>query len=135
MPSFGKGSLNQLATVDPRLQRLANEVIKIFDHTVVEGFRNQAAQHAAFLRGDSKLDWPNGNHNATPSRAMDIMPFPIDWSDKSTAIARVAFMMGIYYATSKLLKIKVRFGFDWNRNLDPRDESFLDWDHIELDEP
>jgi len=33
------------------------------------------------------------------------------------------------------LGVKVRFGMDWNRNFDPRDESFLDLPHVELDEP
>lgn len=135
MPSFGAASTAQLATCDERLQRIAAAAIQHFDFTVVEGHRDQAAQHADFLAGRSKLDWPHGNHNASPSRAMDIMPYPIDWSDNTKAIARVAFLMGVIKVCADDLGIKVRFGFDWNRNLDPRDETFLDWDHVELDEP
>lgn len=135
MPTFGSASEAQLATCDPRLQRLAREAIKYFDFTVVEGHRGEAAQEAAFAKGLTQLHYPHGNHNAIPSRAMDCAPYPIDWSDKTTALARFACMGGVLLVCAKQLGIRIRFGWDWNRNLDPRDESFLDWPHVELDEP
>lgn len=135
MPVFGGASKAQLATCHPRLQRVLIEAIKYVDFSVVEGHRGKDAQNAAYAKGLSKLKWPNGNHNATPSRAADVAPFPIDWSEKATALARFAFVSGVIHACAKQLGIKIRFGWDWNRNLDPRDESFLDWPHVELDEP
>lgn len=135
MSVFGAESQKQLATCDLRLQRVLTEAIKYFDFSVIEGHRDREAQERAFAKGSTKLHYPFGNHNATPSRAADLMPFPLDWSDKPTAIARVAFMMGVVRVCAMQLGTKVRFGFDWNRNLDPRDETFLDWDHVELDEP
>ena len=135
MPTFGQASEAQLATCDPRLQAVLREAIKHFDFTVIEGHRGKEAQEAAFAKGATQLHYPFGNHNAIPSRAADIMPYPIDWSDNTKAIARVAFMMGVVKVCADQLGVKVRFGMDWNRNLDPRDESFLDWDHVELDEP
>lgn len=135
MSKFSLASEAQLATVDPRLARVLREAVNHFDFSVIEGHRGQAAQHKAFLEGNSKLDWPRGNHNASPSRAADLAPYPIDWSEGEKPHLRFAFMMGVVKVCADNLSVKVRFGMDWNRNLDMRDESFLDYGHVELDEP
>lgn len=135
MPQFGIESRKQQATCDPRLIRLQNWAIQYIDHSILEGHRNKIDQDADYAKGVSKLKWPNGNHNKLPSRAFDFSPFPIDWGNKATALGRFMLVAGVYLAGAKILGIKIRFGWDWNRNLDPRDESFLDWGHIELDEP
>ena len=134
MPNFSQASLDQLKTCHQKLQLIANAAIKIFDFKVVEGFRDQADQHAAFLAGNSKLDWPNGNHNQNPSRAMDCYPWPVDFSDHPKNLERFVYMQGVFLATANSLGIKIRQGIDWNQNQDMRDEgSFRDYPHIELD--
>ena len=135
MPKFSQHSLRELATCDRRLQDIAWEAINVIDFRVLEGHRNEAAQNAAKARGASTLPWPLGKHNALPSRAFDFSPWPIDWDDNIKALSRFTLIAGVMLAIAKRRNIKVRFGFDWNRNLDPRDEKFLDWGHIELDEP
>lgn len=135
MPVFGEASQQQLVTCDPRLQKILGMAIQYVDFSVIEGHRGQDAQEAAYAKGLTKLHWPHGNHNATPSRAVDVAPYPIDWSDKTTAVARFAFVSGVILVCAQQLGVKIRFGWDWNRNLDPRDETFLDWPHVELDEP
>lgn len=136
MPHFGTQSQLQLATCDKRLQRIANAAINIGpDFSIVEGFRNQEQQHRDFLKGASKLDWPHGRHNSQPSRAFDFSPYPEDWSEGQLPHARFAFIAGVILAVASGFNIKIRWGADWNRNWDPRDETFLDWGHIELDEP
>lgn len=135
MPSFGAASKRQLATCHPRLQLVLNEAVKHFDFVVVEGHRGQVDQDKAFAKGLSKVKWPNGNHNSKPSRAADLAPYPIDWSEGEKPHLRFAMMMGVVLVCANRLGVKVRFGMDWNRNLDPRDESFLDLPHVELDEP
>lgn len=135
MPTFGPESQKQLATCDRRLQTILTEAIQYFDFTVIEGYRGKAKQEEAFAKGATQLHYPHGNHNQFPSRAADVMPYPVDWSEKREAIARIAFMHGVIHACAKRLGVKLRFGFDWNRNLDPRDETFLDYPHVELDEP
>ncbi len=135
MPTFGKASLMQLATCDPRLQKVLVEAIKYFDFSIVEGHRGKEAQDLAYKAGLSKLPWPRGNHNATPSRAADIAPYPVDWSETEAAHLRFAFMMGVVHTCAQQLDIPVRFGMDWNRNLDMRDETFIDMPHVELDIP
>jgi len=135
MPQFGATSRQQLATCDPRLQKLANWAIQYIDFSILEGHRNKEQQNADYAKGVSKLKWPNGRHNSLPSKAFDFAPFPIDWSSKATALGRFMLVAGVLLVGAKVLGIKIRFGWDWNRNLDPRDESFLDWGHVEIDEP
>lgn len=135
MAIFGTESQRQLATCDPRLQAIANDAILLTDFSIIEGHRGEAAQNADYAKGVSKLRWPNGMHNATPSRAFDFAPYPVDWSSKTTALARFLFVSGVLYCSARKLGIRVRFGWDFNRNFDPRDESFLDWGHVQLDEP
>lgn len=134
MPVFGSASRAQLATCHPRLQLVLNEAIKDFDFVVVEGHRDKEAQNKAYAKGLSQLPWPKGNHNATPSRAADLAPFPVDWAEGEKRHLRFAFMMGVVHAAARRLGVRVRFGMDWNRNLDMRDESFIDMPHVELDE-
>lgn len=135
MPKFGKESLRQLATCDERLQRIMHGAIEVVDFSITEGHRDREAQEAAVRRGASQLHWPKGNHNKLPSRAVDFAPYPVDWRDQTVAVARFAFVAGVILKVAHDLDIKIRFGWDWNRNLDPRDEKFLDWPHVELDEP
>jgi peptidoglycan LD-endopeptidase CwlK len=132
VPTFSARSRDQLATCDQRLQVILNEAIKLVDFSVIEGHRGEEAQNKAFDKGLSKVRWPNGKHNSFPSRAVDIAPYPIDWSERAAALARFAFISGVIHTIAARLGIAIRFGWDWNRNLDPRDESFLDWPHVEL---
>lgn len=133
MPYFGQRSEEQLATCDPRLQRLAHEAIKYMDFAVTDGHRGQREQDALFDAGMTKKRWPNGNHNANPSRAMDVAPWPIDYSGGKN-LERFVFLQGIIYKCAHDLGIKIRQGLDWNRNLDMRDENFRDYPHVELAE-
>lgn len=132
MPKFSLESSTKLSTCHPSLIKLANLAIQYADFSIITGHRGQVEQHAAFVSGLSKLDWPQGNHNAIPSTAFDFAPYPIDWKEGELPHARFTFVAGILWECSINLNIKIRFGWDWNRNLDPRDESFLDWGHVEL---
>lgn len=130
MPTFGFKSATKLATCDERLQDLFNEVIKTFDCTVTEGHRGQEAQHEAFTTGKSKLDWPNGNHNSNPSRAVDVYPFPVDMNDTR----RFYYFAGYVKGVAAALGIKIRWGGDWNKDTQVKDNKFNDLVHFELDE-
>lgn len=131
MPVLGAESRKQRDTCHPELIRLIDWSIKIVDFSVLEGHRGEAAQNADYAKGVSKLRWPKGRHNRKPSDAFDFAPFPIDWSNKATALGRFMLVGGVMLAGAKELGIQIRFGWDWNGNLDPRDETFLDWGHVE----
>ena len=128
MPSFGKSSQDKLATCDPRLQKVFNEVIKHFDCTVIEGHRGEEAQNKAFAEGKSKLKYPQGKHNKTPSLAADVLPYPIDWNDTN----RMRYFAGFVVGIAATMGIKLRWGGDWNQNTELKDNSFNDLPHFEL---
>ena len=128
MPAFGKASQEKLATCDPRLQAVFNEIIRHFDCVVLEGHRGQAAQDAAYAKGNSKLKWPHGKHNRQPSIAVDVIPHPVDWRDT----ARITYFAGQVVATARSMGIALRWGGDWNGDTQLKDNSFDDLVHFEL---
>ena len=135
MPRFSERSERQLATCDERLQRIARKAIEIIDFMVVEGHRDEMAQNMAYAQGKSQVKFPNGKHNSHPSRAMDIAPFPIDFSNEHRALERFVYLQGIVRAIAESHGIKIRQGIDWDRDDDMRDEKFRDYPHVELIEP
>ena len=128
MPKFGKKSRENLLTCDKKLQDLFNEVVKHFDCTVTEGYRNEKDQNHAFKMGNSKVLFPNGNHNSLPSFACDVAPYPVDWDDNNRFYYFSGFVKGI--ATS--MGIDIRWGGDWDSDTDLNDQSFNDLVHFEL---
>lgn len=136
VPKFSHTSKAQLATVDPELQILFKEVVKHFDCQVLEGFRNEADQEKAFKAGNSKLRWPNGNHNHFPSSAIDVSPYPVDWKNTARFYWFAGYVMGVASQLKAHGKMKhnIRFGGDWNRNYDITDEKGLrDLVHFEIE--
>ena len=135
MPKFGSASLAQLATCDERLQVVAHSVITRYDFAVIEGHRGKAKQNAAYAAGNSQKKWPNGEHNGRPSRAFDVMPWPVDWSDDPKNLQRCVLLAGIMLATGWHLGVALRWGGDWDKDGDTRDERFRDYGHFELVDP
>lgn len=120
MPTFSQTSAKRLATCDPRLQEIMNEVVKMYDISILCGHRGEEEQNAAHMEGRSKLVWPESNHNVVPSRAVDIAPYPIDWDD----INRFHFMAGVVTTVAAQHGYKIRWGGDW--------ATFFDGPHFEL---
>lgn len=128
MPRFGKRSKSRLKTCDTRLQDLFNEVIKHFDCSVIQGHRGKEDQNKAFKEGKSKLKYPNGNHNATPSRAVDVAPYPIDWNDRERFTYFAGYVLGVAYR----MGVNIRWGGDWDMDTQVKDNNFDDLPHFEL---
>ena len=74
MPKFGRSSSEKLSTACIELQNICNQVIKIYDFSVIEGFRTKDRQNQLFSEGKSKVQFPNYKHNKNPSDAIDIVP-------------------------------------------------------------
>ena len=128
MPKFGKSSKARLATCDNRLQKVFNEVIKTVDCSILEGHRSAERQDKLFEEGKTKVKYPNGRHNASPSRAVDVAPYPIDWDDRERFHLFAGFVLGI----AKSMGINLRWGGDWNQNFEVDDNQFDDFPHFEL---
>ena len=132
MPTLGEKSKKELATCHKDLQTLAKAVIEDFDFAVLEGHRNERDQNIAYAKGASQRKWPFGEHNAKTSKAMDVSPWAIDWTNKVAARLRFLLLAGFMLCHAKRLGLKIRWGGDWNRNLDTRDEKFRDYGHFEV---
>jgi peptidoglycan L-alanyl-D-glutamate endopeptidase CwlK len=128
MPRFGKRSIGRLQTCDQKLQELFYEVVKHFDCSVIEGHRGEERQNKAYAEGKSKLKYPNGKHNQTPSIAVDVAPYPIDWSDRD----RFHYFGGFVLGVAKEMGMNIRWGGDWNQDTQTKDNKFDDLVHFEI---
>jgi peptidoglycan L-alanyl-D-glutamate endopeptidase CwlK len=128
MPNFGERSRINLETCHEDLQRLFNEVIKHFDCSVICGYRGQEEQDKAYHNGQSKLKFPESKHNQMPSLAVDVVPYPIDWSDHE----RFYMFVGIVRGIAAMMNIPIRCGADWDGDMEIKDQNFHDLPHFEL---
>lgn len=122
--SLGNASNRKLATCQPELRRLIEKVASgiddgecpgIRDITVLCGFRGEVEQNEAFERGASKVRYPNSKHNVLPSNAVDVAPYPIDWSDIESFRALRKYVLDV----AERIGVRLRI-IEW------------DWPHYEL---
>ena len=128
MSEFGVVSSRRLATCHPDIQRVLRAVVIQRDCAVSCGHRNEAMQNEAVLNGTSRLLWPNSNHNEIPSKAVDVIPWPLDWKD----IASFHVLGGLVLGTAWQMDIRMRWGGDWDGDWDLRDQDLIDLPHFEL---
>ena len=142
MPSFGKESSQLLKTCHTDLQDLFKAVVKLVDCKVISGYRTTEEQQELYAQGRTKpgaiVTKTDGVTRRSKhqglleepgvSLAVDIIPYPVDWLDKE----RFYFFAGFTYAMAVHMGIKVRWGGDWDGDLDLRDQSFYDLAHWEV---
>ena len=146
MANFGKRSKANLSTADTKLQTLFNEVIKYFDCSVICGHRSKEEQLKLYKNGRELIagKWAVKNkqkivtncdgvttlsaHNSIPSKAVDVVPYPIDWKDTNRMYMFVGFVLGI----AKGLNIEVVSGADWDGDTDLNDQHLHDLVHFQL---
>lgn len=134
---FGNTSRGRLAQIDDRLVCVLEAALTIVDFTILEGHRDEEKQNRMVAEGKSKLSWPKSKHNSLPCRAVDIAPYPVDWvSDEPNdkAMERFAHLAGIVRGIGKGMGVKIRWGGDWDRDGELKDNTWDDLPHIELDE-
>ena len=127
MPNFGRISKARLATCHPDIQKLFNEVIKHFDCVIIEGNRDPARQQQLVEEGKSRT--LNSKHLHNPSLAVDVAPYPVNWSDTN----RMRYFAGVVQGVALQMGIKIRWGGDWNQDTEVSDNTFNDLVHYELD--
>ena len=128
MATFGTSSKRKLKTCHPLLQLLFNEVIKGFDCSVLCGHRTEEDQRIAYEKGNSKVKFPNSKHNSQPSIGIGVAPYPINWKD----IDRHYYFAGYVRGVADRLGIPIRYGGDWDDDMQVKDENFKDLVHFEL---
>jgi len=110
MPNRSKKSAERLATCDTDLNLLFDEVLLHWDHSILDGHREEARQNQYYKEKKSKLKWPNSKHNRYPSRAADVAPYPIDWDNRQ----RFLEFRGVVYAIASRLEIKLNKTISWD---------------------
>lgn len=128
MPKFGKRSRENLSTCNKDLQLIFKEVIRHVDCSVLEGHRSEDRQNALYKEGKTKVKYPRGRHNASPSNAVDVVPYPIDWEDRERMTLFAGFVLGI----ANQMGINLRWGGDWDQDFEVQDNKFDDFPHFEL---
>ena len=133
MSHFSRRSIERLETCHPELEELFREVVLHFDCAVLCGHRGQEEQDEAFYAGRSKLKWPQSKHNQVPSLAVDVAPWYPDpphirWNDRE----RFYYFAGVVQGLAISLDIPLRWGGDWDRDTEVKDQSFFDLPHFEL---
>jgi len=128
---FSRSSKEKLITCRLDLQFICNEAISVMDFSVIWGRRNKQEQNFAYKYGFSKKKWPESRHNFEPPRlseAIDLAPYPIDWTDKDRFILLAGIIKGIAYENG----IRIRWGGDWDGDNDLKDQTFFDYCHYEI---
>ena len=128
MPRFGTKSKGRLSSCHPDLQKVFNKVIERVDCSIICGQRGEADQNKAYKEGRSKVKYPNGRHNANPSNAVDVAPYPVDWEDLERFTLFAGYVLGI----AQSMEIELIWGNDWNGDFNTKDTNFKDYPHFEI---
>ena len=131
---LSRNSRTRLETCDFALQFLVRELSQFMDISVIEGHRTHARQNELFAKGASRSKAGQSKHNTTPSRAVDICPAdaPQLWlKGKDLQRERYEEMWLKLKSIADAHDIAVRWGGDWDRDGDFRDQKFNDLVHIE----
>lgn len=128
--TFSKRSLGNLRGVHPRLAHLTAVALKRsqIDFTVVEGKRSRARQQ--YLVNTGKSMTLNSAH--LTGCAVDCYPI-VNGQIEVRRVAPFIELSKAFLKASDELGVPIRWGGDWNRNGDHRDERFLDCPHYELE--
>lgn len=132
---FSSRSKKELATVNPKLKKLAERALQLspIDFTVIQGIRTVAESAQNIKNGTSFLSDPSKSKHVT-GQAIDFAPYingRINWDDLEAfeTIAKA------FFQAAKEQNVKIRWGGDWNGSGDYRDEikrGSYDGGHIEL---
>ena len=121
MYKLSKKSQERLETCDERLITIVNDVCKVMDVTVLCGHRGKDEQEKAFNEGKSRAHFGQSYHNALPSLAVDIAPYPINWDVNDP---RWEIMCNLVLYIANRYRINVKLGRDFSK--------LKDYPHIEL---
>lgn len=130
---FSEKSKKLLLQCDKDIQAVCNELIKYIDFSVLKETIRTKEEQAEFVKsGKSKT--MSSKHLLKPSKAIDIAPYPIDWTKLERFYYLAGYFMGIaeYMKFTGKIKSSFRWGGDWNKNNDFSDEKFRDFVHLEI---
>ena len=102
----------RFAQLHPSLQAIVQELLYYKDISVICSFRSREEQEEAFRKGTSKAHFGQSAHNFLPSRAVDIVPYPIpmknnQWDNNSNQWNEVA---NLFLEIAKQKGIEITWG-------------------------
>ena len=136
--ALGAKSLERLVGVHPKLVDVVKMAIELTkqDFMVLEGVRTPARQAELYAQGRTKpgqkVTWTLKSNHFINSKtgyghAVDLVPFPIDWSHKKLDVVAKAM-----FAAADTLGVEIRWGKDWNRNGISGEKGETDSPHFEI---
>ena len=141
MYKYSDRSKKNLESCDKRIQLICFELIKRFDCSVIDGYRDEIKQTEYYnaIPKKSKLQYPNSKHNTQiffphlgysipQSQAFDIIPYPTGFKK----LLPFYYMAGEIDAIAYSLKIKIRWGGDFNKDLNFYNDKWLDLAHFAI---
>lgn len=139
MYTFGNASRNKLSSCHPDLVEIAELALarSPYDFTIVHGWRGEDVQNALQESGASHKRYPDSKHNHTDdngvplSLAFDFAPWiggSIPWNDEHV----FCIIAGVILSAATELEIAVRYGGDWDGDGSTKDQTLMDWGHLEL---
>lgn len=135
---YGKKSSQRLDQCCPELRLIFKKALEISDQdiSILCGHRDEADQTAAFNAGKYQLKFPESKHNSLPSRAVDAVPYPVDWHNEADFVA----LAETVFKAAELLGLPIygpdsphglRWGGDWDGDGSRTDQNFDDLPHFE----
>ncbi len=138
MYQLGNKSKEILKGVHPRLVKVIERAIQLSsqDFTVLEGVRTPERQKQLYAQGRTKpgpvVTWTlTSRHFIQPdgySHAVDLAPYPIDW----TTLSKFNTIANAMFKASEELGTPIRWGADWDSDSKPREKGETDSPHFEL---
>lgn len=115
---FSQLSEKRLSTCHEDIQTIMRTVIQDYDFTIICGHRTEDEQNKLYAQGRTEpgkivtnAKWPDSMHNTTPSIAVDIAPYPLDWEN----LDRFHELAGRVLEVAALLDIPIEWGGHWTR--------------------
>ena len=121
MARLSAASQRQLDGAHPLLQQVFTAVAAEADIAILDSQRGRAAQERAHASGNSRAHFGQSPHNWSPAIALDVAPWPIDWTD----LGRFRALARLVNARAAEMGIPIAWGGDW--------KSIVDMPHYELD--
>ena len=118
MPDLSDASSRNLETCHQSIIEICRTVIRDYDFTVLYGHRGEELQNGLYAQGRTApgqivtyCQWPDSKHNSIPSLAVDLAPYPIDWSD----LYRFHELAGRMLQVAALFDVDMTWGGHWSK--------------------
>jgi peptidoglycan L-alanyl-D-glutamate endopeptidase CwlK len=131
--------LSNLSECVETLQIVFKGLANNADFLIYEGHRGKEEQDKYFKEGKSKVKFPNSKHNTMPSKALDVIVL-INGKPQWDNTEMQTYFAGQVIGYAKRLyeegavTQKIRWGGDWDRDGNPRNETFRDLVHFEVED-